>query len=266
MITKELMKVFGPNKSRRSGTSDFNFKEHCLFCGEKCAPLGSSSRHPYRLRNVIQCQIADNFKQNILLACDVCNEIVADEADNFKKNILLTCDVRNEIVADEVRVSGAVSDLHAADGQYPDDFFNQFMNSKNVQAAAKSATHCPQSDAALDSLIEEVSGNKSHVWNSLEIHGTYTEHGCTILSRSKLIKRLLDHFGDDLLVLSGYGVASILIFRSKAPRLLKLVDEDDEINVTFIVKTIKNEFSERSADRETYKTRPFLEDATDAYR
>jgi len=94
-----------------------------LFCGEKCAPLASSSRHPDRWRNVIQCQIADNFKQNILLACDVCNEIVADEADNFKKNILLTCDVRNELVADEVRVSGAVSDLHAADGQYPDDFF-----------------------------------------------------------------------------------------------------------------------------------------------
>ena len=102
------------------------------------------------------------------------------------------------------------------------------------------------------------------MWNSLEIHSTYTEHGCTILPRSKLIERLLDHFGDDLLVLSGYGVASILVFRSKAPRLLKLVDEDDEINVTFIVKTIKNEFSERSADRETYKTRPFLEDATDA--
>jgi len=105
-------------------------------------------------------------------------------------------------------VSGAVSDFNDADGQYHDDCYKHFMNPKNEQAAAQSATNCPQADSALDALIEEVSGNKSHVWNSLEIQGTYTEHGGTVLPRRKLIERLLDHFGDDVIVFSGYGVIS----------------------------------------------------------
>ena len=68
-----------PSKTRRSGTSDFNFKEHCLFCGERCVTLDSYSRHYDRWRKVIQCQTADDFKQNILLTCDVRNNCLADE-------------------------------------------------------------------------------------------------------------------------------------------------------------------------------------------
>ncbi|KAG0711614.1 hypothetical protein GWK47_020234 [Chionoecetes opilio] len=39
------------------------------------------------------------------------------------------------------------------------------------------------------------------------------------------------------------GVASILVFRSKAPHLLKLVDDKDDTDVTTIAKVIKKECS-----------------------
>ena len=237
--------VIAPQKSRRSGSTEFIFKEHCLFCGEICITLASCSRHPDRWRKVIQCRTADDFKQNILHTCDVRNDCQAEEV--------------------RVRVSGAVSDLHAADGQYHDDCYKQFMNHKNVQAASNTATNFPKpDDSAFDALIEDISVNKSHVWNSLEIQDTYANHGGMLLPRRKLIDRLVSHFGDDLLVLSGNGVASIVVFRSKAPHMLKLVDDNTDVDVKPIAKTIKKECSERSADRDMYKTRLSPEDATEA--
>ena len=86
-------------------------------------------------------------------------------------------------------------------------------------------------DSAFDGLIAEESVNKSHVWNSQNV---YAGHGGSILPRRKLIDRLLNHFGEDLLVLSGNGVASLLVFRSKAPHLLKLVNDNDDLDVTSI--------------------------------
>lgn len=73
----------------------------------------------------------------------------------------------------------------------------------------------------------------------------------------------MNHFGNDLLVLTDNGVASLLVFYSKASHLLKLVDDNNDIDVTLIAKTIKKECLERSADQHTYKTRLYLEDATE---
>ena len=146
-----------------------------------------------------------------------------------------------------------VPDLHAADGQYHDNCYQIFMNHKNVQAPANAVASFPQhDDSAFEALIAEISVNKSHVWNSLEIQNAYASHGGNILLCRHLIDRLLNHFGKDLLVLSGNGVASLLVFYSEAPHLLKLVDGNDDIDVTPIAKTIKKECAERSADRYTY--------------
>jgi len=42
-------------------------------------------------------------------------------------------------------------------------------------------------------------------------------------------------------VLSGNGVASLLVFHNKALRLLKLFDNNDNIDVTPIAKTVRKE-------------------------
>lgn len=233
-------------KSRRSDKHDFRFKEQCLFCGEICLPLASSSRHPDRWRKVVQCRTAGGFKQNILRTCDLRNDALAD-------------DVR-------VRLSGALSDLHAADGQYHLDCYKLFMNDRNVQAASKStiSSQLSSEDAAFGAVVEEMSANKSYMWNSIEIENLYTSHGGTILVRYKLIHKLQVHFGGNLLVLSGNGVASILVFRSHAPSHLKLVDDHDDINVTSLAKAIKKECSEKSIDQDKYRTRLSLDDATEA--
>ncbi|KAK4328552.1 hypothetical protein Pmani_001029 [Petrolisthes manimaculis] len=82
--------------SRRLGTTILNFKEHCVSCDEKCLPL--DPRHPDKWRKVYQCRTTEDYKQKILLNCDEHND-----------------DLANEV---RVRLSGVVTDLHAADVQY----------------------------------------------------------------------------------------------------------------------------------------------------
>ena len=67
-------------------------------------PLPSDCRNCVRWRRVTQCRTARNFKQNILQVCDSRGDSLADSVG--------------------VRVNGALSDLHAADGQYHCDCYN----------------------------------------------------------------------------------------------------------------------------------------------
>ena len=47
------------------------------------------------------------------------------------------------------------------------------------------------------------------MWNSLDIEDIYMSYGGVRLTRRHLIEQLPDHFGADLLVLNGNGVASL---------------------------------------------------------
>jgi len=59
-------------------------------------------------------------------------------------------------------------------------------------------------------------------------------HGGEQHSRRTLLTKLSRHFGPDFLLLSGNGVANLLVFRSKALGLLRLVSKegDDDIDIS----------------------------------
>ena len=63
------------------------------------------------------------------------------------------------------------------------------------------------------------------------------------LTRHNLVQRLSDYFGSDLLILSGVGVVSLLIFQSNASHLLKLVsyDNDTEVAIQVVSQKIAQE-------------------------
>ena len=101
------------------------------------------------------------------------------------------------------------------------------MSHRNVSSAR---TNVDQDDDDTDNaciaLVGDMTEDKAHVWNSVEVEELYVSYGGYRSTRRHLIEQLSDHFGTDLLVLSGNGVASLLVFRSKASRLMKLVDDD----------------------------------------
>ena len=112
------------------------------------------------------------------------------------------------------------------------------------------AGHASQRDLAR--VTSELQTDMSRMWNSVEVHDLYESKGGNCLSRRNLVMKLSEHFGSDLLVLSGRGVANILVFQSKASNSLRLVykQEDDEVEIALetISRSILHESKELATD------------------
>lgn len=91
----------------------------------------------------------------------------------------------------------------------------------------------------------------------MELHEFYLEQGGSSLSRRQLMKKLSEHCGSDVLILSGCGVANLFIFKSKASSFLKLVsidDDDIEHSVANVAKKITQESAQLKSDKSKYDT------------
>jgi hypothetical protein len=111
--------------------------------------------------------------------------------------------------------------------------------------------------------------NRERIWNSVEAHSLYASKGGNILSRRSLVEKLSQRFGIDLLVLSGKGVANILVFRSKASDSLRLTskeEEDDDIDAVLetIAKRIRGESKVLASDKRHYNARLDIQEALSA--
>ena len=138
------------------------------------------------------------------------------------------------------RVHGALSDLHAADARYHDDFRSNFMSRRSIQfEAAHASANADYIDKAFDAILEEMLSDKDHIWTSSEIYSNYQSHNGEILTRRALVQKLADHFEPDLLILYGKGLANLLVFRSAANKFLRVQeDDDDDISVGNVAKMI----------------------------
>jgi len=236
-------------RSRHSTITPFKFKEHCLLCGEQCSSE-PDSKNPERWRRVVQCRTADR----------------GHNQDTLKDVILKACDARNDEWAQQVRirVEGAVSDLHAADAQCHKDCMSTFRGPRNNLHASHKPVQVE--DEAFNRVIHDLNEDRTRIWNSIELHEQYIAHGGEPLMRRNLMSKLSDHFGHDILVLSGAGVASILSFRSKASSVLKLVgndEDDDDAAVSKVAKLIAAETKTLKHDKSKYQTRVSLENSLD---
>lgn len=179
----------------RSTLSAFQFQTHCLFCGELCQ-LETDPRHPDRWRKVSKCSTAGQ----------------GDEHD-FKQAVIDVCARRNDDRAEQVhiRLQGAISDLHAADAIYHRECHAFFMAPRSVMASSRRLS-ADESDHAFHIVLHELERDPSRIWNAVELHNRYLSHLGSRLVRRKLITELVCYFGDDLVVLSGNGVANLLVF------------------------------------------------------
>ncbi len=110
---------------------------------------------------------------------------------SFKETILGVCFTRKDdwTRTIQVRLQGAISDLHAADGRYHQD-----CRIKSWHRARYNERHHLSEDAAFETVLGAMSSDWSHVWTSIELYNLYAAHGGTTLSRSTLIRALEDHF------------------------------------------------------------------------
>ena len=222
-------------KRLRGSTSSFNFREHCFFCGETCSPK-PPKKHPDRWKKAYLCRNGDEkgrktTKEEIQKHAKECRDYWGTDVS--------------------LRVSSAVSDLHAADARYHRDCYSWFCTNNPSQSTSSDATQ----DNALSMLADEMRSNKSCLWNSVEVHERYIELGGEDKSRRTLLNHVSEKLHPDLLILSSPGVASILIFRSMASAQLRIVDDEDDCNgrvISYLASVIKAECPK--PNRHTYPT------------
>ena len=76
------------------------------------------------------------------------------------------------------------------------------------------------------------------------------------LSLGSLVQRLNEFFAGELIVLSSPGLANILLFRSTASNVLRVVDfEEDDKSPEVVAKQIVRECKELCIDKNVYNTR-----------
>ena len=235
-------------RSCRSAVNPFDFTTHCLFCGDPCDSK-PDSRHPERSRRVVKCRTAEPGEKS------------------FKSCVLDACDQRRDVQSEEVRlhVQGAVSDLHATDAMYHKICHTRFMAPKSIANASRKSSEQPlYVDDAFIEVVTEMQSDQSRMWNTIDIHKLYLSYGGQSLHRRKLISKLSEHFGNDLLVLSGKGISSLLIFRSKTGSALRLIDDDeDDIQaaVETVARQVRQECQQIKTNKWRYETRTNLQAA-----
>ncbi len=236
----------------RSSSPKFNFREHASWIMTRnTLVMDYDQKHPSRWRRVVLCRTADRGGK-----------------ETFKQVILNVCDLRNDEWASRVkiRIQGAVSDLHAADARYHEDCKSSFMAPRSVRAAASSTKPKETEDKALQSTILQMSNESSQIWNTVAAYDLYLSHGGELLSRRTLLEKLTEHFGPDLLVLSGSGVASLLVFRSRTSSILRLVaqkDDDVEMELDKVATHIIKESRKLAQERNIYHRRVSMDEAFD---
>ena len=135
----------------------------------------------------------------------------------------------------------------------------KFRSHRNIRATLNAEQHKSAIDEPFEMTADDLQHESSRKWNSVEVHNLYVSYNSVSLSR-----RQLDRFGDDLLVLSGNGVASIFVFKSKAAGHLNLVsnDDDDDVDIALrrVASKIVTESKQLKRDQTKYDTRITLQD------
>jgi len=227
---------------RSTDTSIFSFLQQCMFCGDQCV-TEKDPKNPSRWRPAYVCRKVCTHSRQI----------------SFKQTIINTCTKRNDKWAEIVRgrIEGALSDLHAAGARYHVDCRADFFSENSVACACTTHHETGLVDEAFDTLVSLLKDDQSKVWNSMELFQVYTDNGGTLCFRETLVKRLCEHFGNDILVLHSPGLANVIMFRRKAAESMKLVnDKEDDTNdlLSALSKKIANDIESVNLDKHHYET------------
>ena len=138
-------------RTRRSDVGTFSFQTDCIFCGEEC--YEKDAKHPGRWCRYSRVRTVERVGKA-----------------TFKDVILDVCKLRSDDWAKSVnlRQLGCFPDLHASDARYHQDCKKLFMHSKYIELLSQDKSHVLNDDA-LDTVITTMAGDKSKIWNSVEL-------------------------------------------------------------------------------------------------
>ena len=149
--------------------------------------------------------------------------------------------------------------MHAAEDRYHGDCWSRFFINicpPNIVPSTKTSAAESVKDDGLHHIIN-MSADKNHIWNAIELYQVYIDNSGSELSHYTLLISLEKHF-DELLVLSSQGIASTVIFRSNYAQVLKVAKDSDGEEVSrasdIFSKQVIMECHEIAVDKWSYRT------------
>ena len=218
-----------PLRRRRLELPAFDFKVHCIFCGEVCEE--KDPKNPQRWKEYNVCQ---TWKRQ-------------DGKDDFKTAILKVCDARQDEAADDVRVrlAGAPSDLRAVESRWHHKCRTDFMGERNIKSARRAKEDTDEEPKADIRCLVEHMEKPAQMSTTRDLYQLYLDstEGSNPPSKRKVIKEIQSDFGERLVKININGCASLLCLKGNLPANMKLVqDEDDsKIDVQKLFKQIQSE-------------------------
>ena len=109
--------------------------------------------------------------------------------------------------------------------------------------------------AVVDEMYEN---HQLCTWTSIELHEKYLSYGGQLECR-QLFTNIATHFGDDVIVLSIEGCASVIGFHELLGKMIKVakLDTQDENKEDVLVRQIKMEAPHMSTDNKNYALEDF---------
>lgn len=102
-----------------------------------------------------------------------------------------------------------------------------FMALRSVSYATMEVREKPEADEAFNLVVNDIEEGFSHIWTKIELYNLYLKHDGDQHSLQTLVSKLKHNFGDDFLILSAIGVASIIAFSIYWISCLQLVDDEE---------------------------------------
>ena len=229
-----------PRKRLRSlQEKAFDFKLHCLFCGDDCN-LSRDPRHPGRWREAYKCR----------------KTVSSSDERPYKEYIQELCFERNDKWGEEVqfRLNGTLSDITAIGAKYHKDCLSRFLTSTKRKACTPKKAGAENVDEErLRRVIQTMQSDKEKVWDTTEIHAMYEQNATHTISRRSLIESLKQQLSDDIALFSSPGHPGLVIFQNQIAKKLRYKEEDDlQHHLEKVARKIKAESKAVEMDRGSY--------------
>lgn len=185
--------------TRRSDIPVFDFKHKCLLCEGDASDefLKKETKKPVQKRDRVHCVETLVFKDSLL-------ETARNRNDKWGSDVIL-------------RV-GNVSDLVAAEGRYHGACGKQFFKRISTQQSSKGRPKNVEVTAAFDFVCNYIENNEDQCQFSLrEILNDYKGY---IPTEKILKKRLIDKYGQEIVIATGINRQPVICFRNTGYTIL----------------------------------------------
>ena len=128
--------------------------------------------------------------------------------------------------------------------RYHRNCLSSFESEANIKSARNKQDQYNSDKEPFNFVLRSVLLNRERTWNSTELMQMYKNKGGTDSNPTRILSRLEHYLKGDVYLFRSKGLATIVLHKSRATELLKLVsceDEDETANIERVANKIKSE-------------------------